>query len=273
MTLELESYRSSNSLVLMHAPLDMPEGDRRNVGISTVARRRRLSKDDARSRHTSAPLVRVSTPVWPSSHSESWDFGQPPVATEGRVPPSRRFLAPISPLNLPAAEQNLISGGAEEQRMSWTLSVVGVAALALSLAIVLRIKRLKDQSEMERHSITAEELHALLASDQEVLLFNVRQPLDLLAYPEIIPKARRIAPNEVLEKPSLIPNERDAVVCCTCPSDKTSRTVLHLALALQFFRVKFLKGGLAAWKVKGYPVESYQEVFHLYTPSLAPGSR
>jgi 3-mercaptopyruvate sulfurtransferase SseA len=37
--------------------------------------------------------------------------------------------------------------------------------------------------------------------------------------------------------------------------------------------VKFLKGGLAAWKAKGYPVESYQEVFHLYTPSLAPGSR
>ena len=99
--------------------------------------------------------------------------------------------------------------------MSWTLSVVSVAALALSLAIVLRIKRLKDQSEMEQHSITAEELHALLASNQEVLLFDVRQPLDLLAYPEIIPKARRIAPNEVLERPSLIPKEKDAVVYCT----------------------------------------------------------
>jgi hypothetical protein len=66
--------------------------------------------------------------------------------------------------------------------MSWTLSVVSVAALALSLAIVLRIKRLKDQSEMEQHSISVEELHALLASNQEVLLFDVRQPLDLLAY-------------------------------------------------------------------------------------------
>ncbi len=77
MTLELESYRSSNSPVLMHAPLDIPEicarlkqpheaqrrraDDRRNVGISTVARKRRLSQDDAKSRHTSAPLVRVST--------------------------------------------------------------------------------------------------------------------------------------------------------------------------------------------------------------------
>lgn len=157
--------------------------------------------------------------------------------------------------------------------MSWTLSVIGVAALVTFLVIVRGVKRLRDQREMDQHSITTEELHALLASNQEVLLFDVRQPLDLLAHPEIIPKAQRVAPNEVLERPSLIPKEKDAVVYCTCPGDKTSRTVLRRALALQFFRVKFLKGGLAAWKAKGYPVEPYQEVFHLYTPSLAPGSR
>jgi rhodanese-related sulfurtransferase len=147
--------------------------------------------------------------------------------------------------------------------MLWILSVVGVAALAMSLVIVLRMKRLKDQIEMEQHSITAEELHVLLASNREILLLDVRQPLDLLAYPEIIPKAQRIAPSEVLQRPSLIPKEKDAVVYCTCPSDKTSRTVLRRALALKFFRVKFLKGGLAAWKAKGYPVEPYKEVFHL----------
>jgi len=157
--------------------------------------------------------------------------------------------------------------------MLWTLSVICVGALVTSLVIIRRVKRLRDQRELERYSITAEELHALLASNQDVLLFDVRQPLDLLAYPEIIPKAQRVAPNEVLERPSLIPKEKDAVVYCTCPSDKTSRTVLSRALSLQFFRVKFLKGGLAAWKAQGYPVEPYREVFHLYTPSLAPGSR
>jgi rhodanese-related sulfurtransferase len=157
--------------------------------------------------------------------------------------------------------------------MSWTLGVLGVAALVTCLVIVRRIKRQRDQREMEQYSITTEELHALLASNEEVLLFDVRQPLDLLAYPEIIPKAKRIDPNEVLERPALIPKEKDAVVYCTCPSDKTSRAVLRRALALQFFRMKFLKGGLAAWKAKGYPVEPYQEVFHLYTPSLARGSR
>lgn len=157
--------------------------------------------------------------------------------------------------------------------MSLTLSLMGVAVLAVSLVFFfLRAKRLRDQREMEQHSITAEELHALLASDQEIFLFDVRQPLDLLAFPEIIPKAKRIAPNEVLERPSLIPREKDAIVYCTCPSDKTSRAVLRRALALQFFRVKFLKGGLAAWRAEGYPVEPYREVFHLYNPSVAPRS-
>ena len=153
--------------------------------------------------------------------------------------------------------------------MLLTLVVVGVVALGISLLI--RVKRRRDQRDMEQHSITAEELRALLASDK-VLLFDVRQPLDLLAYPEMIPKAQRIAPSEVLERPSLIPKERDAVVYCTCPSDKTSRTVLRRAFTLGLFRIKFLKGGLAAWKAKGYPVEPYKEVFHL-NPSLASRSQ
>jgi rhodanese-related sulfurtransferase len=125
------------------------------------------------------------------------------------------------------------------------------------------MKRTTGQREMEQHSITPEALHALLAANQEVLLFDVRQPLDLLAHTEIIPGAKRIPPKEVLENPALIPKEKDSVVYCTCPSDKTSKTILHRAQALHFLRIKFLKGGLEAWKSKGYPVEPYTESFHL----------
>ncbi|HVO60675.1 MAG TPA: rhodanese-like domain-containing protein [Terriglobales bacterium] len=149
-----------------------------------------------------------------------------------------------------------------------TVGILGVLA-ALSVLVVVRQKRARWQREMEQHSITPEDLHALLGSNQELLLFDVRQPLDLLAYPEIIPRAQRIPPNEVLENPALIPQEKDAVVYCTCPSDKTSRMVLRRVLALHFNRVKLLKGGLAAWKANGYPVEPYNDVFHLYSPILA----
>lgn len=154
--------------------------------------------------------------------------------------------------------------------MSLTLILAVVAVVSMSLVFFFRAQRLRDLRELERRSITAEELHALLSSDREIFLFDVRQPLDLLAFPEIIPKAKWIAPNEFLEKPSLIPKEQDVVVYCTCPGEKTSRSVLRQALALQFSRVKFLKGGLAAWKAQGYQVEPYREVFHLHNPSLVP---
>jgi len=142
-----------------------------------------------------------------------------------------------------------------------------IALSALVLVIAYWIKRTRDRRELEQHSITPEALHTLLASNEEVLVFDVRLPLDLLADSDIIPGAKRIAPKEVLEKPSLIPQEKDAIVYCTCPSDKTSRAVLHKALAMHFSRVKFLKGGLDAWKAKGYPVEPYTASFHLDTGS------
>jgi rhodanese-related sulfurtransferase len=153
------------------------------------------------------------------------------------------------------------------------LTVIAVGVVVLGLLIVWIKRRGRDRkNELEQHCITAQELHSLLASQPQVLLFDVRQPLDLLAYPELIPGARRIPPKEVLEKPSLIPKEKEAIVYCTCPGDKTSREILDQALALHFSRIKFLKGGLAAWKANGYPVEPYREVFHLYDPGLTASS-
>jgi rhodanese-related sulfurtransferase len=142
-----------------------------------------------------------------------------------------------------------------------------IVVCVLVLGIAYSIKRAKDRREIEQYSITPEALHDLLASHREVLIFDVRLPLDLLADSEIIPGAKRVAPKDVLENPTLIPQEREAIVYCTCPSEKTSRAVLHKALALNFSRIKFLKGGLDGWKAKGYPVEPYTESFHLETGS------
>jgi len=142
-----------------------------------------------------------------------------------------------------------------------------IAIIAVLLAISYWIKRARDRRELEQHSITPEALRALLAADREVLVFDVRLPLDLLADSDIIPGARRLAPKEIQANPSLIPKEKDTIVYCTCPSDKTSRAILHKALALDFSRIKFLKGGLDGWKAKGYPVEPYTRSFHLDTGS------
>jgi rhodanese-related sulfurtransferase len=147
--------------------------------------------------------------------------------------------------------------------MPATLTAIFVAVVCLLIAIW--IKRIRDRNQMEQHSITPEALYTLLASNQKVLLFDVRQPLDLLADPEIIVGATRIPPNDLLENPSLVPKEKDSVVYCTCPGDKTSRVISQRAQAIHFLRMKFLKGGLAGWKAKGYPVERYEKPFHLDT--------
>jgi rhodanese-related sulfurtransferase len=148
-----------------------------------------------------------------------------------------------------------------------SVALIAIAVAVVCLSIILWIKGTRSQHRLEQHSITPEALHMLLASNQEILLLDVRQPLDLLADSEIIPGARRIPPKEILENPSLIPREKDSVAYCTCPGDKTARVIIRRAHALHIDRVKFLKGGLAAWKAKGYPVEPYLESFHLDTAS------
>lgn len=145
------------------------------------------------------------------------------------------------------------------------MTLILVASVLVLVASGIWIKRRSAKRLLDEHSITPDALHALLSSRQDVLIFDVRQPLDLLADSEIIPGATRLDPEKVIENPSLIPRESDSVVYCTCPSDKTARSVLHRALALKFFRVKLLKGGLEAWKAKGYPVEPYNKPFRLDT--------
>jgi rhodanese-related sulfurtransferase len=144
------------------------------------------------------------------------------------------------------------------------ICAVGLAALIFG---IFRTKQLRDRRKLERYSIDADELHTLLELKKDIVVLDVRQPLDLLAHSEIIPGARRVPPKEVMDQAELIPRDKDSVIYCTCVSEKTSRMVLENALRLQFSRIKFLKGGLAAWKEKGYPVEVYDKPFHLDTAS------
>jgi rhodanese-related sulfurtransferase len=142
------------------------------------------------------------------------------------------------------------------------LIIGGIVILGIFIMLRVWLVRNKRQ-QMEQHCITADQLHELLAAHPSTRLYDVRLPLDLLVDAEIIPGAQRISPREVVDNPSLIPQEQDSIVYCTCPGEESSREVLERALSMGFRRVKFLKGGLAAWKAKGYPVEPYEKPFRL----------
>jgi rhodanese-related sulfurtransferase len=151
------------------------------------------------------------------------------------------------------------------------LAIIVLAAIA-GLGMLGWRKRRTLESELQRHSVSPQELHAFIGSDQTVLILDVRQALDLQAYPEQIPGAQRVSPEDVLAKPNLIPKDKEAVVYCTCPSEETSRRILRRALRLGFTRVKFLRGGLAAWKAMGFPVEPYRGTFTFSSARTAPPS-
>jgi rhodanese-related sulfurtransferase len=151
--------------------------------------------------------------------------------------------------------------------MNLILTIIAIAIWGL-LAVIW-IRRIKARRAFERLSITAEALHDLIVANHDVLILDVRQPLDLLTDSEIIAGAQRISPQDAEANPSLIPTDKELVVYCTCPSDKTSRAIAAkaqvLAPNIDVTKVKFLKGGLAAWKAKGYPVVPYDKTFHLDT--------
>jgi rhodanese-related sulfurtransferase len=144
-----------------------------------------------------------------------------------------------------------------------TIGVVGFCVLILGWIV---IRRRYARRHVEANSIEPEALYALVQAKQ-VLLYDVRQPLDFLAYPEIIPGAMRIAPKDIAEQTASFSRDQDSVIYCTGSDHETSQMVLGKARAFNFTRIKLLKGGLTAWKEKGYPVEPYTESFNLDTAS------
>ncbi len=143
---------------------------------------------------------------------------------------------------------------------------IGAAVFCVLIFGFVMARRLRAKREIEEKSIEPEALYELLNAKQ-VLLYDVRQPLDFLAHPEMIPGAMRIAPKDVAEETVSFPRDQKSVIYCTGGDDETRQMILGKARALNFTRVKLLKGGLAAWKEKGYPVEPYAEPFRLDTAS------
>ena len=150
--------------------------------------------------------------------------------------------------------------------MAVDLTIIFVALLVVSMLV----NRIGDRRQLERHTITPEGLHVFLESNRDVLVVDVRRPLDLSGDSVIIPGAIWFAPQQVIDDPSLLPGGRELVVYCTYPNEEISRAVLQRALAMGFSRIKLLKGGLDGWRERGYRVEPYVTPFRLDSSRSEP---
>jgi rhodanese-related sulfurtransferase len=135
----------------------------------------------------------------------------------------------------------------------WWL-VIAAALLVLYLGGKrIRHRRLLDRLRIA--GITAEELRERLASPQPVAVIDLRHPLDFETDPYTIPTALYIPAEDLPQRHAEIPRDRDVVLYCTCPDEVTSAKEALRLRRRGIKRVRPLRGGFAAWRAAGLPVD------------------
>lgn len=139
---------------------------------------------------------------------------------------------------------------------------VGLVCLMVVAIIIYRIvKRRRFLAELRGLRLEPGQLMAMIndakAAELELpFIVDLRHPLDILPDPRALPGAVRIGPQELKERHTVIPRDRDVVVYCTCPSEETSAKVAMDLRKMGILRVRPLRGGLQGWKDAGYPLEA-----------------
>ncbi len=97
---------------------------------------------------------------------------------------------------------------------SRSLAVVLVGSLAAYICWKY-IQRRRFLHRLRMARITAQELMERLTARDEVMIVDLRQPLDVEALPYMIPGALRMAPEEIEKRHQEIPRDRDIVLYCS----------------------------------------------------------
>lgn len=142
---------------------------------------------------------------------------------------------------------------------SGALLAVGIAAF-LAARIVRRAMILK---ELAAARIEPEELKRWLDQGEEVFIVDLRHPLELAKDPVTLAGARHFAPDSLTHRKQEIPRDREIVLFCSCPSEATAAKTAMTLQRLGLDRVRPLRGGLDAWRERGYPLEEIGTVAEL----------
>lgn len=153
----------------------------------------------------------------------------------------------------------IFSGQIEEiasysERLGGGLFVLVIGALAAYILykFAARQKFLRD---LRISRISVEDLKKKIDDGEQLTIVDLRHSLDFEADPEWIPGAFRMDAGELREKADPLPNAREVILYCTCPNEATSASVALLLRKKGIKHIRPLKGGLDAWRERGYPVE------------------
>lgn len=136
----------------------------------------------------------------------------------------------------------------------------GVAAVAVLLVYIgwkfAGRRRLIHSLRVAR--ISPEELKNQLDAGEEVLILDLRDPLDFDAHPQLIPTARRMPPAELEARHEELPRDCDVILYCTCPNEATSARAALRLHRRGITRVRPLHGGFQKWDELKFPTDAFQ---------------
>ncbi len=139
-------------------------------------------------------------------------------------------------------------------RLGESLMVLLVGGLA-GYVLVKFTQRRRFLKRLRMARIGPEELKMLMDSGEDVLVVDLRQPIDLENDPEKIPGSVRLDPGDIAAHTELIPPDREIVLYCTCPNEATSAGVAMLLRRHGIDRVRPLEGGIEGWRALNFPME------------------
>jgi rhodanese-related sulfurtransferase len=95
----------------------------------------------------------------------------------------------------------------------------------------------------------------MMDEGQDVMIVDLRQPLEVEADPYTIPGSLRIAVEDLEHRHHEIPRDRDVILYCACPNEVTAARMALLLKRNGVRRVRPLVGGVDGWRQRNFPLE------------------
>jgi hypothetical protein len=104
----------------------------------------------------------------------------------------------------------------EEIALRWGGWLVAVLAGSLAAYVLWKfIQRRRFLRRLRIARITPKELMDKLTAGETISIVDLRQPMDIEAFPQMIPGALRIAMEDIEDRHEEIPRDRDVVLYCS----------------------------------------------------------
>ncbi len=110
--------------------------------------------------------------------------------------------------------------------------------------------------------ISPVEVMERIQKGDEMMIVDLRHTLEFEANPRLLPGAVRLSLDEIEQRHSELPRDRDIVLYCSCPNEASSASVAIKLHKKGITRVRPLEGGINAWESSNFPLEPIDNEIH-----------